>query len=189
MVKKIPLMRAAISGAFDSNQSAQILSVRFDPTESDQNIPGTTGESVDLGTEDLKVSTPIAIYDYRMDIVTDVVCALWQWYCDDEDITHADNWSMTSSTFLQSLKQYKLAPGNITSSENQFTAPVVTTLYYRAKKYWSKKHRMWKWIRPPIILSKNKKNSFGLSIANLSNYHDSRSYYALISIKNWHLLT
>lgn len=184
--QRIPLLRAAISGEFDSGQSAQIMSIRFDPTGV-QNIPGTDGYAPD--TEDWVTRTPLIIYDYKLQVITDITLAAWQFYCGREEITDSDNWDLDNSTFTENMKQYRLAPGQITNNENQFNSQVVTTLSYKAKRYWSRKHKQYKWARPPIVLSKNKKDVFGLSIANLSNYHDGRSYYAMASVKNWQMMS
>ena len=182
-VQRIPLNHHEISGQFDAGESSQIMSIRYDPTYSSPNTPGS-GSTTDLGAEDLFTNRPMIINDYKMEVIHDCSTQLFQYYCDDDELTQADNWSTTSSEFLQHLKQQKLGSGSVQPSDAIGSRPIKTTLYYKSKRYWSKKHKMYKWIRPPIVLSKNKKNCFGLSICNVSQT-DNRSYYAFVTIKNW----
>lgn len=196
MGTRIPLLRSEISGNFDAGESSQILSIRYDPTYDSPNIPGQYPPDTALGSEDLYSVKPLIIYDYKLEVVTDVITQLFQFYCDDDDITRADNWSTTSAEFAMHLKRHKLGAGNITDNETAIGPFRTTTLWYRAKKRYgkTKKHTEYlrakygKWVFPPIVLSKNKKNCFGLSIANVSNFHLNRSFYAMVTINRWHEL-
>ncbi len=180
-------MRAEISGDLNQGQSAQLMSIKFDPSAT-ENIPGSAAYAP--GSEDWKTRSPLIIYDYTVEVVTDVIATLFQYYCRDSDETASSNWDPTDVTFLENLKKYRLMPGSITSGEVSGN-PVgsVTRMSFRAKSYWSKKHREKRWAIPPIVLSKNKKNMIGISLANVSNYHDARSYYGLITVKRWHKMT
>ena len=164
------------------------MSVRFDPTYANPNLP-SSGGSTALGGEDNYSNRPIAINEYKMEVVHDCATQLFQWYCDDDEITQSDNWSTTSSEFLQSLKQQKLGAGNVMANDAIGSRPIKTTLYYKKKKApkWLFMKTGRKWLRPPIVLSKNKKNVFGLSICNVSQL-DNRSYYAYVTIKDWSFL-
>lgn len=184
--QRIPLMRTEISGDFDHGESKSLLQIRYDP-DGTNDLPGS-GANYAVGTDSYTTTRPLIIYDYKIEFCTDVISSLWQWYCDDGDDSAASNWHMNNPTFLECLKQHKMVPGQITSAETPVTVISKGTLYYKAKKYWSKKHKMFKWIRPPIILSKNRRNLFGLSAANLSNTEDNRSYYGMVTIKNWHVM-
>lgn len=187
MVERIPLLRSEITGAFDQGESASVLSIMFKPTFSNPNMPSLANPS--LGAGALTTNRPIIIYDYKMEVITDVATALYQYYCDDDEVAQGgSNWSTTSEEFALAVKQYKISAGNINQNDAIGSPPRKSVLYYKAKRYWSKKHKQWKWIRPPIVLSSNKKNTFGLSVNNLSTTLDDRSYYAFVSIKNWHYL-
>jgi len=163
------------------------MSVKFDPS-STENIPGSAAYAP--GSEDWKTRSPIIIYDYTVEVCTDVVSTIFQYYCRDEQEVPASNWDTTDVTFLECLKKYRLMSGSITDGEVAGN-PVgtVTRMSFRSKSYWSKKHREKRWAIPPIVLSKNKKNLLGISIANVSNFHDNRSFYGLITIKRWHKMT
>lgn len=182
-VQRIPLLRAEVSGDFDAHESAEIFSLSYAPTYSNPNTP-SSGATTTLGVEDAFTNRPIVINDYKLELITDVTTHMYQYYCDDDEKTSANNWSTTSAEFATHLKQHKLAAGNIRSDDAVGAAPRKNTLYYSSKKYWSKKHKMWKWARPPIVLSKNKKNTFGIAINNATELND-RSYYALVTIRNW----
>lgn len=183
--QRIPLNRSEISGQFDAGESAQIMSIRFDPTFTSPNTP-SSGSTTNLGAEDLFTNRPLVINEYKMEVVHDCSTQLFQYYCDDDEITNADNWSTTSSEFLQSLKNHKLGAGSITQSDATGAQPVKTTLYYKKKRApkWLFMKTGRKWLRPPIVLSANKKNCFGLSVCNVSAT-DARSYYAFVTIKDW----
>lgn len=189
--QRLPLMRAELSSNFDGGETSQIFSIRYDPGQG-----GDSRLRPGIGAEDLVSSYPMIIYDYKMEVACDTLCQLYQTYSNyadtaEENASYLD-WNMSSRNFLSSLKQHKLIAGHTTGSmdtegPNEYKEKVAWktgTLYYRAKGYWSKRHKEWRWTRPPIILSKNKKNYFGLQIANVGQSTD-RSFYATVTIKKW----
>lgn len=184
--QRLPLMRSEVTGQFDEDEDASLLTIKYSPGVTEQNIPGS-GTSAAFGDGDLISNKPIVIYDYKVELVTNCITQMWQYYADDDDATNASNWNLASQEFLMSLKQHRLTGGAINATTSSTTMGV-HTLSYRAKKYWSKKHKEFRWIRPPIVLSKNKKNMFGLSVHNASNL-DAQSYYATVTIKRWHVMT
>lgn len=186
--QRFPLMRSELSGNLDAGESAQIFSLRYD---------GGLGPSLNPVTDDEdKISSkPIIIYDYKMEVATDGLVQMYQQYCNYDatpgEMTGYLDWNTDSEQFKSSLKQHKLVAGSQQAYYNPATDTiedksqfVKSTLYYKAKGYWSKRHKEWRWSRPPIILSKNRKNYFALQLANVGN-SDNRSYYALVTIKNY----
>lgn len=189
--QRLPLMRSEISTSFNAGESSQLFSIQYDPGQS-----GDTRLRPGIGSEDLVSSFPLAIYDYKVEFATDGLSQVYQTYSNkadssEENATYLD-WSMSSRNFLRSLKQHKLVAGSQTGSMdtegiNEFKVKSLWktgTLYYRAKGYWSKRHKEWRWIRPPIIVSKNKKDYFSIMCANVGN-SDDRSFYAVVTIKKW----
>lgn len=170
------MIRSEISGNFDAGETAQVFSLQYDPAISPQ-------LALVGNVEDQKSSRPIIVYDYKMEVATDGVLQMYQSYCNYDatpgEMTGYLDWDLGSEQFITSLKQHKLVAGNSAS-----VLGTKGTLYYKAKGYWSKRHKEWRWRRPPIILSKNRKNYFALMLANVSN-QESRSYYACVTIKNY----
>ena len=184
---RLPLLRTELSGALDSGESNKIFQIGYRP-DSAGNMPGTSGYGV--GQQEYVSGRPIIIKEYKLEIITDIVAMGWQWYCDNNDITESSNWDATNITCMENNKNYTLIPGNITDSETAVTYMPKITLKFKARKNfgWRKK-KYGLWAVPPIVLNKNRRNTFGVSVANLSNFHDSRSYYALFTLKDWHSTT
>ena len=177
--QRLPLLRTEISGNFDSGESSQIMSVRYDPNQS-----GDTRMRPGINMEDLVSSFPIVIYDYKFEWVTNTITQGYQWYCDKEEITVGDNWNPSSTGFLEALKQHKLTAGTQFESTSD-SIYQKGTLRFKARKYYSRKHRQWKWAIPPIVLSKNKKSAMGFSLANVTTGSNNRTFYATVTVKNW----
>ena len=188
--QRLPLMRSEISSNFDAGETAQLFSLKYDSSAVPQLAPGNN-------LEDQTSSKPIIIYDYKLEFVTDGLAQIYQQYCNyDATPNEMDgylDWNLNSEQFQSSLKQHKLVAGSQTGSADPSIGPEhykvkstwqKGTLYYKARGYWSKRLKEWRWNRPPIILSKNRKNYFALMCANVGN-SDDRSYYACITIKNY----
>lgn len=187
--QRLPIIRTELSGSFDSGETAQLLSIRYIPGSATNEFrPGS-------GNEDYETEAPLIIYDYKVEFATDTLAQVYQTYC-HYDATPGElaaylDWNTSSKSFLMSLKQHKFIAGNTNAYFNTNTNTTVTksqfkqtTLNYRAKGYWSKKHKEWRWTRPPIILSKNRKNYFAIQCANVGN-SSQRSYFATVTIKKY----
>ena len=176
--QRLPMMRSEISSNFDAGETSQLFSLRYDSSSVPTLAPGNN-------LEDQVSSKPIIIYDYKLEFVTDGIAQIYQQYCNydatPDEMTGYLDWNLNSEQFYSSLKQHKLIAGAQTDDASFWQKG---TLYYKAKGYWSKRHKEWRWNRPPIILSKNRKNYFALMCANVSN-SDDRSFYACITIKNY----
>ena len=187
---RLPMMRSEISSNFDSGETSTLLSMRYDPGKSgDERLkPG-------LNTEANSSAYPLVIYDYKIEFATDTLATIYQVYCNyDEtpgELSGYTDWNMQSRNFQSSLKQHKFVAGSQTAvspAEGTLIDKSLWkqgTLYYKAKGYYSKRHKEWRWIRPPIVLSRNRKNFFGLYAANVGNTDD-RSFFGLVTIKKWH---
>lgn len=180
-VSRLKLMRSEISGALDAGESNNIFNLTFDPAHTQLMVPTDAG-GPDQGLTSPK---PLAIYSYDMLLASDHLCQAFQFYCDAEDAANASNWDVQNTEFLQSLKKHKLAAGAIGYSGSGSSSQWHTqNMSFRSRGYWSKKHKEYRWTVPPIILSNNKKNYVGFSVANVSG-SDDRSYYALVTINRW----
>jgi hypothetical protein len=190
-LRRLPFFRTEISAAFDAGESSQIWSIRFNPTATSLNLPGEGAMS--LANEDVHSTRPIMIYDYKLEYASDTLCQAFQYYGDTDDLNNLTNWDPTNQEFVQGLKQHRMIAGSINRYVDTTTIPDTiatnsqydrSVLSYRAKGYYSKKHKEWRWIRPPIVLSNNKGNYFGISLANVGQ-SDDRKFMTTLTIKKW----
>lgn len=199
--QRLKRLRTELSGNFDSQESAKLLGFRYDAGAT-ANMPSNS--PVDLETQDWVSNRPIVIHQYKIEVQTTVPAMLWQWYCDSEDSDICSNWDFVmgdgtasaSSVFRAGLKQKRMVGGGavgkagpVESSQDYALWSNVHTLRFKSKGYYSKRHKEYRWKVPPIVLSANKKDTWGVSVANISSGSDNRSFIASMEVQNWHTVT
>lgn len=187
--------RAEISSNFDSGESAQIGSFKYDPSSTMMFAPTSF-----QGDETATSGKPVRIYEYEFQCATTTLTQMWQSYADDDDHSFVSNWDPSSMEFLQGLKQNKLVAGNKARyvsrwneeligedlEADQFNENLdwkVGTIRFKARHN-GKKGRRGRWIVPPIDLNLYKKNVISWHIANVGNTDDAH-YYCSLRIKKW----
>lgn len=188
-ISRLKGLRTVLSTNISAGQSTLIGSIQYEPT---------TTVNMRMGEFDadstLHSPKPIMIHAYDFTVASDGLCEMYQFYCDDGEESVAADWNPYNADFLQCLKQSELVCGtrqkyalNTGEVESQ-SVWQQRTIKFRSKSYWSKKHKERRWIVPPIVLSANKKNTVGWSIANPTSTTEC-SIYAKLRIKNWHQIT
>lgn len=200
-MRRLKRLRTEISSNFDSQESAKLIGFNYDAAAVG-NMPSNS--TSDLSAEDWNSNRPIVIKQYKVEVATTVIAMMWQYYCEKADEPIASNWDFAmgdlgaspSSIFRASLKQKKMISGGYVgkagpSGESQDYSAFsnVHTLHFKARGYFSKKHKEWRWIVPPIVLSASKKDCFGISVANISSGSNDRSFIASIEFRDWYTIT
>ena len=196
---RIQPLRTEISTNFDSGESAQIYSLRYDPEHSSVFRPIMQAD--ETGTS----NKPIVIYSYDFTVASTTLTQMWQSYYDDNDLSAATNWNPANMEFVQALKQERLVAGHtnryvtrmdvvtgtdVIGDADYEAASIadtfdwkISSIRFRAGKY-SKKYKKWVGGPKPIVLNAYKKNMISWHVANVGN-DDNRNYYAILRIKKW----
>lgn len=190
-LKRLSLFRnEAKVASFDGQTDDSLLTIKYDPE-----LAGGSRLKPVQNDQDLISAYPIMISEYKVTLQGDFPGFLWQYYCDEVDATAASNYDFTNYVFTNSLKQYRHLTGSRIASTNS-TGDVYNSMYskitlrFKAKSYWSKRHKERRWIVPPIILSGSKNNFFGISVRNLlSAGNIDRTFISLVEMKKWHQIT
>lgn len=186
-LQRIKMLRTVESANFDDNESNVIGSIMYNPSQTYRLIPTEFDDDATLTTP-----VPIVIYGYEFEVTTNVLTEMFQTYHDEDDAAVAQAWDPGNMTFLSVCKQDKLVPGKVTAYSHGVTGTDITTvadwatrtIKFRAKGYWSKKHKEYRWTIPPIVLSHNKQNMISWCITNVEGLNNKR-YYAKLKITNW----
>lgn len=140
---------------------------------------------------------PMVIYSYDFTVTSNVLVRPYQFYCTPEELSVASDYDLSNPDFLFCLKKVGLVPGSLTASfdtaidnlgdVNRSATWVSRTLKFRAKGYWSKKHKEYRWSVPPIVLSRKRKQIIGWSnfVQNDQGSSTDRTVYSDLVIKKW----
>lgn len=172
-------MRGEISSNFDGGETAQIYSIKYDPSTTIPYRPGAQMQA----DETAETGKPLKIYSYDFSVASTTLTQMYQSYYDDDDATLASNWNLSSNEFQLALKQNKLLAGNKARYDGGNLENLdyrVATIKFRAK--WNKRSKDWD--VPPITLSANKKNMVSWHVANVGAT-DNAHYYAFLRIRKW----
>lgn len=196
-LRRLKRLRNEISGNFDAGESAELVGFKYDAAAT-ANMPSNS--TSDLTAQLWTSNRPIVIKQYTVEVTTTVPSMLFQWYCEEADASICSNWDYAdgdfsvspSSIFRAGLKKKRMVSGGYvgkTDSEDYSAWSNVHLMTFKAKGYYSKRHKEWRWTVPPIVLSSNKKDRFGISIANITMGSNDRSYIASIQFNDWYTIT
>ncbi|HHZ94880.1 MAG TPA: hypothetical protein EYN67_04820 [Flavobacteriales bacterium] len=183
-MQRLPMYRNTESSDFDANNNKTVFTLRYDPNADPLDPTDADSDST------MASPKPIAIHAYDFTVAVNCLAEIWQWYGMTENQAKLEEFDLSDQTFLQGFKNSTLAAGTVLlrSGDTNSSQWNVRTLRFRSKRYWSKKHKEYRWVIPPIILSPNKKTMMGFSLKNVGD-QDNRSYYTHLKIARWHQAT
>lgn len=196
-LRSMPLQRYESSGNLDDGDTNSVFNIIYDGNATTDDLAPANRATIQ-NTESISTNKPVIIYKYEATCIWGGPSGvMFQYYGDDDDFNELYNWDMSSSTFTEGLKN-KLFMGSMPSFESDDTPPYghapqfkVYKLKFKARKNPRKMRAKYgKWAVPPIVVSAQKKNTFGFSVTNLrtgdsSKSFDNQRYYMHIELKRW----
>jgi len=195
------LFRAEQSGNLDANQSEKIFEIYFDQRASNTSMElnGGTGHINVSNAELLETNRPICINEYKVTVASSDLVLCHQSYArEGGERNNAFEWNTGHETFHSTTKDWIMVPGSKIKSQvikrweddgvletdiDVLEYETWTNNQYAVRTMGFKRRKGSK----GIILSKNKAQSFGLTVSNISG-NDNTFFYAVVEIKDWAVL-
>lgn len=185
----MPLMRYESSGNFDKGESNDILNITYDGNSTTDELDPAIKASLDNDSA-IRTNKPVIIYSYDVHLIWGGAAgAIWQYYCDDDDVSVSNTWDMTSMSFVENMRNKKFVGAN--PQPGGYADFKVYKLSFKARKNPRKmRAKFGKWAVKPIVIGPHTKNVWGVSVVNLKTGADDTSYdnvrfYAFVELKSW----
>tara|TARA_B100001094_G_C18092017_1_gene750919 strand:- start:43 stop:663 length:621 start_codon:yes stop_codon:yes gene_type:complete len=195
------LFRAEQSGNLGANQSEKVFEIHFDERGDSDNMEMSngTGHINTANAELIETNRPICINEYKITVASSDLVLVHQSYArEGGERNNAFQWNTNHETFHNTTKDWIMVPGAKIKSqvikrwEDEGTLETDidvleyetwTNNQYAVRTMGFKRRKGSK----GIILSKNKAQSFGLTISNISG-NDDTFYYAVVEVVDWAVL-
>ena len=192
-----PLMRTMTSGNLDGNETNRVLRIDFDPNMDNDSTHFQDGSDIPNTANDdrLYTNAGLRIGEYSLQVATNGLIMLHQWYGDQEDYAVISGYEPTQEEWHFGTKQTKMIGGHkqtyATEWQNSSFIPVLDGIDV-TETYWSNDYKIGtlrfnsndKKSLKPIELSRYKGDTMGFSITELAG-NDDTYYYAFLKINKW----
>jgi len=168
---RVPLTRSEVNGTMAAGANNQLFELKYNMAAATNFHPGNNQAQIET-------RYPIAIYRYKIEIVTDFFGVIYQTFGDSDDIANLSVFDLSNDEFCLGLKQHSIFPGTSTTMGR-------ATISYSAKKNPKNLQAKYgKWKRPPIYLGPGSGNIFNVSVKN-SSASNNRTFSAIMEIPSW----
>lgn len=189
-LRSMPLWRYESSGNLDNGVSNDVFNITYDGNSTTDELDPAT-RATQQNDAAVTTNKPVIIYSYDLNLIWGGPAgAMWQYYCDDDDIATSNTWDLTSMSFVENMRNKKFVGATVESGGR---APdfKVYKLSFKAKKNPRKmRAKFGKWAVKPIVIGPHSKNVFGFSVVNLvtgtsGTSYDNARFYAFVELKSW----